>query len=253
MSLIYNGPMRNIYISPHLDDVALSCGGLVYQQTRSGVAVEIWTICAGDPPDAPFSPLARKLHARWGTGEDAVKLRREEDRLSCDRLGAVHRHFSVPDCIYRLDAGGRQHGYTTEESIFGDLSPKDLEMAGQLAGEINDLAGEDAVLYAPLGIGNHVDHQLTCAVAANLKREIRYYPDYPYVIRRPEKAAALAPGGTQAVIYSLSENDLTAWQDAVAAHASQISSFWPHLAAMRQAIAEYARLQGGVVVFEARE
>jgi hypothetical protein len=35
--------MRWIYLSPHLDDAALSAGGLIYEQTQAGIQVEIWT------------------------------------------------------------------------------------------------------------------------------------------------------------------------------------------------------------------
>jgi len=42
--------MHWIYLSPHLDDAVLSCGGIIWQQVQSGHQVEIWTICAADPP-----------------------------------------------------------------------------------------------------------------------------------------------------------------------------------------------------------
>lgn len=41
--------MRWIYISPHLDDAVLSAGGLIYEQTRAGHEVEIWTFMCGFP------------------------------------------------------------------------------------------------------------------------------------------------------------------------------------------------------------
>ena len=94
--------MSIIYLSPHLDDVALSCGGLIWEQTQSGDSVEIWTICAGDPPQDRLSPFAEELHQRWRVGHNAVDIRREEDIHSCRLLGAKYRHFEVPDAIYRI-------------------------------------------------------------------------------------------------------------------------------------------------------
>ncbi|MBA4379671.1 MAG: PIG-L family deacetylase, partial [Anaerolinea sp.] len=58
--------MRWIYISPHLDDAVLSCGGLIWEQSHAGTQVEIWTVCTGDPPEGPLSPFAEVLHAEWG-------------------------------------------------------------------------------------------------------------------------------------------------------------------------------------------
>jgi len=53
--------MNWIYISPHLDDVAFSSGGLVWEQSNAGEQVGIWTIFAGDPPVGPLSDFAEKL------------------------------------------------------------------------------------------------------------------------------------------------------------------------------------------------
>ncbi|NTU55874.1 MAG: PIG-L family deacetylase, partial [Anaerolineales bacterium] len=49
--------MRWIYLSPHLDDAVLSAGGLIYEQTRSGTPVEIWTFMCGVPSGTEFSPF----------------------------------------------------------------------------------------------------------------------------------------------------------------------------------------------------
>ena len=91
-----------IFLSPHFDDAALSCGGLAWEQAQQGDRVEIWTVCSGSPPDLPLPPFARQLHARWGTGgPETVERRRLEDEEACRRLGALARYFDVPDCIYR--------------------------------------------------------------------------------------------------------------------------------------------------------
>ena len=69
-----------IFISPHLDDVALSCGGLVWRLAQEGQQVSIWTVLAGDPPDEDYSEFARINHQRWGiSGVEAIAMRREEE------------------------------------------------------------------------------------------------------------------------------------------------------------------------------
>ena len=79
--------MHWIYLSPHFDDIALSCGGLVWHQVQAGDVVEIWTVCAAAPdPSQPFSPFAQSLHARWGTGPASVAARRAEDIASCQQV-----------------------------------------------------------------------------------------------------------------------------------------------------------------------
>ena len=61
-----------IYLAPHLDDAALSCGGQIYQLTAVGKQVLIVTIIAGDPPqNVVYSDFARELHERWELAEHA--------------------------------------------------------------------------------------------------------------------------------------------------------------------------------------
>ncbi len=70
--------MRWIYISPHLDDAALSAGGFIYEQILDDNPVEIWTIVCGFPPPGELTPFAQALHQEWGTGsaEETVRTRR---------------------------------------------------------------------------------------------------------------------------------------------------------------------------------
>ena len=83
--------MEWIYFSPHLDDVALSCGGLAWEQSQSGSPVQVWTICAGDPPARPLSAFAEELHERWETlTRDLAQvnpdlLRRIVDQIALER------------------------------------------------------------------------------------------------------------------------------------------------------------------------
>jgi LmbE family N-acetylglucosaminyl deacetylase len=242
--------MHWIYLSPHFDDVALSCGGLVWQQVQAGDAVHIWTICAGVPdPSQRFSPFAQALHERWGTGPASVAARRAEDIASCQVLGAAYRHLPVYDCIYRGDGQG-QYYYASEEALNGPLHPDEASRAAQLTQLKLEhlLAGVRVV--CPLSLGNHVDHQLTRLAAEQTGCQLWYYADYPYVLRQPGQLQVLEQEGWRRQCTSLSPGGLKAWQDCVAAHASQISTFWADEAAMRAAIAEYSAQEGAVCLWQ---
>ena len=78
-----------IYLSPHFDDVALSCGGLVWEQVQAGDSVSIWTVCSGNAPGGELSPFAEELLLRWEADQDATAQRRLEDIHSCQRLEAI--------------------------------------------------------------------------------------------------------------------------------------------------------------------
>jgi hypothetical protein len=95
--LFYNRVVPFIYLSPHLDDVTLSCGGLVWEQVQAGEQVEIWTICAGDPPPGALSPYAEELHHRWGYGIEAIAERRIEDIHNLNKgPGSLARQRGCP-------------------------------------------------------------------------------------------------------------------------------------------------------------
>jgi hypothetical protein len=178
-----NVTMNWIYLSPHLDDVALSCGGLVWEQVQAGDRVSIWTICAGNPPPGTLSAFAESIHVRWQTGAQAVAQRRAEDLRSCQILGATPRHFALADCLYRRDAAAGTPFYASEEALFGEIHPGDAGLVHSLGQQMADLLNGGENLISPLAIGGHVDHRLVRA-AESLQHPLWYYADYPYVARR---------------------------------------------------------------------
>jgi LmbE family N-acetylglucosaminyl deacetylase len=251
--------MNWIYISPHLDDIALSLGGLLWDQSQAGERVSVWTLCSGDPPPGPFSDFAGSLHARWGVGRDATAHRRREDALSCSILGATHRHLEVPDCIYRRSPVTGNHLYASEEAIRSPLHPDETPLVRQLQVLLAAKLPPEVNLVCPLALGRHVDHRLARTVLEGLDRPLRYYADYPYVLEVQaaiEDAIAdanevkFAPSGWGATTYPVTPEGAAAWEEAIAAHASQISTFWPDLPAMRQAIREYHQKTGGVTLWQ---
>jgi LmbE family N-acetylglucosaminyl deacetylase len=239
-----------IYISPHLDDAALSLGGLIWDQSQSGEEVSIWTICAGDPPPGNLSSFAETLHERWETGREGVGERREEDVLSCRRLGAFHRHFEVPDCIYRLSPKTGKHLYDSEDSLWGQVHPDEVGLVIALSEEIRENLPPRTRVVCPLTLGNHVDHELTRAAAEmafkrlNVSGDDRfyYYAEYPYVLASDMPLDEIK----DAYPHKVSQAGMLAWQEAVAAHRSQISTFWNDLDEMRAGLQSYYDLMGGI-------
>jgi LmbE family N-acetylglucosaminyl deacetylase len=235
-----------VYLSPHLDDVALSCGGLVWEQSQAGDRVSIWTICAGDPTDENLSPFALSLHERWKTGREAVRQRRAEDEAACAILGAAARQFPIPDCIYRCSPLNGNHFYTTEESLFGPLHPQESGLVQSLAVQLRRSLPAEAQIACPLTLGGHVDHRLTRAAAAGLDRPVWYYADYPYEREAVGELQALEQAGWKPFLFPVSAAGLDAWTRSVAAHASQVSTFWPNLAAMQAELQDYWGQNEGV-------
>ena len=242
--------MTWIYLSPHLDDAAFSCGGLIWQQVQAGEDVEIWTICAGSPPEGELPPFAQSLHQRWGTGPETVAQRRVEDEQAARALGVKPRWFEIPDCIYRRDPKTGKPLYAAGAAIFGNLHPADKTLLSELS---DTLAGElpaDARVVAPLTIGNHVYHQLVRQAADTLSQPLSIYADFPYIINNGHLIAYRLPPGAKSQQYQLSEEELGAWQAAVACYTSQLSTFWGDEAEMRQALQDYVSQNGGLQLWQ---
>jgi LmbE family N-acetylglucosaminyl deacetylase len=240
-----------IYLSPHLDDVALSCGGLLWEQAQQGDIPAVWTICTGDPPPGPLSPFVEELHQRWEVGRDAMLVRRSEDLISCTLMGARYLHLPIPDCIYRLSPQDGQALYTSEESIFDPLHQDELGLAEKLTALLAQklqerTQPEQFKLVSPLALGGHVDHRLTRAAAEQLGFPLWYYADYPYVIENAADIPSKLPPGGELEVYPISEAGLDAWMESIEAHSTQISTFWADKKAMENAIQDYARKHGGI-------
>jgi LmbE family N-acetylglucosaminyl deacetylase len=244
--LRYNAEMSWIFLSPHFDDAALSCGGLVWELAQSGEQVSIWTMCAGEAPTAKLSPFAMELHARWRTGEDAHARRMSEDISSCRHLGAGYLHFSIPDCIYRRHPQTGEFLYPSEASLNGPLHPEDDSLVGDLQANLMKTGPARANLVCPLALGSHVDHQLTRLAAEKLETDLWYYADFPYALRTKTELEQMVLDGWGSQVYPISARGLRAWQDAIAEHASQISTFWPNEQEMRHAISDYLIGNGGI-------
>jgi LmbE family N-acetylglucosaminyl deacetylase len=227
-----------IYLSPHFDDVAFSCGGLVWEQTELGENVSIWTICAGEPPPEPISRYAESLHERWGTGPVAVAIRRIEDINSNRLMSANSLNFSIPDAIYRRSPLEADPFYTSDAELFTELREEEDKLVEILRDELEQALPQECDLVCPLALGGHVDHRLVRSAAEQLGRRLWYYADYPYTIE-PDEDIHEDDRGIQQEVYPVSETGLKVWQQAVAAHSSQISTFWSSSTEMREAIRAY--------------
>jgi len=239
--------MRWIYLSPHLDDAALSAGGLIYEQTQAGIPVEIWTFMCGDPHLTEVSPFAQRLHLQWGFADAAetARGRRLEDGRAAKILGAKAVHFDFLDCIYRR---GKDGDWLYKEQIFLPPLEEDADLPAQIASAIRPWLQADDMLVCQLSVGSHVDHVLVRQAAELLGRPLIYDIDMPYFLYRSDELAAKAAGMKESVS-QVSEAGLESWLDAVVEYKSQLPSLnevvsTPEKA--RASIREYWEKWGGI-------
>ena len=242
----------HVYLSPHLDDAILSCGGTIWQQVRAGERVLVVTVFASAPgPGAPLSPFAQALHERWGHPADAVATRQQEDLAAVAILGARANHWPYTDCIYRQTSTGR-FPYASREALFGEVHPGERGLVAGLAARLAALLqGQDGTaLYVPLGIGHHVDHQIVRQAAEASGHAPIAYEDFPYAEDPQAVQAVLAQERARARLVMLSAEAMEAKVAAIACYRSQISTFWADAGEMAASVRAFAGRTGGGVPAE---
>jgi LmbE family N-acetylglucosaminyl deacetylase len=230
----------HIYLSPHLDDAALSCGGAIARHVNAGARVLVVTICtAAPPPDGPFSDFANAVHQNWGLAPaEVLSARLREDDLALARLDADTYRAGLLDAIYR-----RPEAYNSRDALFGTPAPDDalLYSTRQL---IVALQGRvpGATFYAPLGVGNHVDHQIIHAAARDGAGAVMaFYEDFPYMLWAGAFEQRMRAIGQPFIASTIDiDTTLTRKIGAISAYASQLSSLFEQPAALAQIISDYA-------------
>lgn len=182
---LFPGPA--LFLSPHFDDVVLSCGGTVAKMADAGREPVMITLFAGQITDDVLSDFAQWKHSRWGARsvDQILGLRQQEDADAARALGCSTLWLGFPDAIYR---GER---YASDPMLFGRPQEFELRLVDFMVEEILSLpVWQDGMhVFVPLGIGNHVDHQLTFAAGRALAAQgaqVYAYEDCPYSIHTPQ-------------------------------------------------------------------
>jgi LmbE family N-acetylglucosaminyl deacetylase len=230
-----------IFLSAHFDDVVLSAGGLVWELSQRGDPLEIWTICAGDPPaDKPLTEYGKLLHGFWNIGEDVPLKRSKEDAACCRKLGASnYRRYTVPDNIYRYHQVSGEAVIKENEDQFKPLEADEAELIPPVTDFLRKNLPEECELVVPLAIGSHRDHVLTRKAAEGLGGKPWHYADYPYLIYGEHVLGDWLPANPETFSLDISPAGLKVWQDGFACQQSQIPLLYVDEDDMRDSIEKY--------------
>jgi LmbE family N-acetylglucosaminyl deacetylase len=239
--------MRYIYLSPHLDDAVLSAGGLIHDQTKAGIPVEIWTFMCGFPNEAELTDFAKSLHQQWGTSsaEQTVRIRRAEDKKAASTVGAKIRHFDFLDCIYRRGVDGQ----ALYHDIFVPPNPAEKDLPAQIAQTMIAWLKPDDVAVCQLAVGGHVDHTIVRKAAELLNRPMQYDADIPYLLNTPQDLNLKAAGLRESP-QAVTETGLKFWLEAIEKYASQINMLFKSSEVMRQRMRGYWSERRGIRFWE---
>lgn len=240
-----------VFLSPHLDDIALSCGGYVRRLTRAGERVVMLSVCTADAPsDQVLSPSAQHEHWQWQLGDQPYVERRKEDERVAAQLGAETLHLGLLDAIYRHDGAGVPL-YEGKQFIGGQVHPWDwAHMYPALLDGLRHalITLQPARVFCPLTAGGHVDHVIVRRAVEKLcdPARVAYYEDYPYAQKDAnELARLLSDKAWKPHLIELTPDEIETRIAAIACYQSQLFAVFGDAATMPDRVRDYVRAAGG--------
>lgn len=134
-------PCDSLYLSPHLDDVALSCAARLLAERGRGERILMVTVFG--------SGHVGRAEADGRAAAAAARLR---------DLGIQHCALGLPE------ARSRNPGYSSLGALAAGWDATDQACLTQAVRFLSDLGPRSKArqVYIPLAVGGHVDHRLSC-------------------------------------------------------------------------------------------
>jgi LmbE family N-acetylglucosaminyl deacetylase len=177
-------PEQHLFLSPHYDDIPLSAGATVRLLADRGLRLETLVVFGSEPDrDQPLSAFAEAMHEQWGlTANEVIASRQAEETAAAAVLGAQTRVLRFRDAIYRGDY------YLSDEDLFGSPATEEASLPAAIAASLGLSGSPDGTtrIYAPLGVGKHVDHQIVHQAGRALASrgwDVWFYEDIPYALK----------------------------------------------------------------------
>jgi LmbE family N-acetylglucosaminyl deacetylase len=173
---------RVVILSPHLDDAALSCGGLLHALRQRASTLVVSLSCA--TPRVLTSKGSSKIAHR--RGYVSSQTRRGEDIAAMHSVDSDFVHLGFADGVYRRSPLTGRLIYRSARERWISPRIEDLAHSEELYLVLRRLCLNlgKILLLSPLGIGHHVDHQICAQVAVRLAAAgaiLLFYEDFPYV------------------------------------------------------------------------
>ena len=167
---------RNIvFISPHADDVAWSCGGVAAAWGKT-CQTTVVTVFDAPPPESAGDLDSGSFVRLASTG----KTRGADNDAAMDALGVRGVSLGLDEAAYREVDGRRL--YTSALAVRRTVHPADRAAAQARSALAPHLTAAD-IIVAPLGARSHVDHTIArdaALGAAPPGARIFYYLEFPY-------------------------------------------------------------------------
>lgn len=219
------GPDTHLFLSPHYDDIALSCGGTAARVTAAGKDGVVALVFGDHPePGQPMTAFAEQMHRDWGMSADQVIAGRRAEEAEASRvLGLRDVFLPFKDAIYRGAS------YLSDDDLFGTPKAPDDDLPERIVAALTaeGFGGTSTRVYAPLASGFHVDHQLAFQAAVLLDRagwDVCFYEDLPYSLLEGRVDDRVSQAGVPLQVTALVDVSSVWTQkiDAIMAYPSQL-------------------------------
>jgi len=229
------------FISPHLDDAALSAGGLIAHLSRH-TRVEIVTVFTAASP-RPYTLSAQAFLSQCGYSDADVLFsdRRNEDAEACSLVGATQRHLGQVDALWRKVPSPSVlrttlarilpeflHAYPTYRMhvIRGTVSAHDEPLRAALGEELRSSIGKSGehVIFCPLALQSHVDHALVRDACLTNFDNVILWRDFPYNIENGLAPEEIDTIGNEAFQWG-AEKEMK--EEMVRSYTSQVKAMFP--------------------------
>lgn len=167
-----------VYVSPHFDDVVASCGGRIHQQINQGKSILIVTVFSASEGIKP-----QVEHAGM-TGALDYELRQREDRMAMQLLACDYLWLEYPEFLFRHKNQWLRYGLRYRDTA------ANRSLCTKLTKDLNDICqiSRCSDLTLPLGVGQHMDHQIVFKAGADMSDTkgrdytLSYYEELPYAL-----------------------------------------------------------------------
>jgi len=202
ISKIINSKSHVYFISPHLDDVAFSCGELLNKLSGKTdiTVINVFSECG----DGINSLSARKYlkYCNFSDIHTLYQARRSEDSEALSSLKIKVKNLGFVDALWRNNVIGNESGlekfiqthipetkkmYPTYRFHVssGKINHQDKELEEKLFEELKKTLPfnkkEEIYIFCPIGEGSHVDHLLVRNVCRRFGfKNTIYWSDLPY-------------------------------------------------------------------------
>jgi LmbE family N-acetylglucosaminyl deacetylase len=210
-----------VVVSPHLDDAVLSMGSLLAYLVEKQKNISVITVFTQG--SSLTSGFTQELIRKGGclTAKDYFIARKTEDIRALKSLGIEQsKQLDFIDAAWRMQ--GHNEGLYTDTVIGIKRHEKDIVLLEKCRNVLQRYISPNSFVFAPLGVGKHVDHVLVRDVCASTFPETIFYTDFPYSLKHTDDEAFQKAQNLKPVIWQ--EDFYEQKKQAIAYYETQLES-----------------------------